>query len=224
MRVVDLMASDVISVLRETSLRDAARLMVEKGISGLPVTDDEGTLVGVVSEGDFLRKEVDRGDLMGRGLLGVLFDNRNSLAEAETVGEVMATTVFTVSPDATLVEAARTMTTHGVKRLPVVTREGKLVGVISRRDVVAAFTRPDELIEDEIREDILRRLLFLDPALLEISVDAGVVTIAGELPTRTDTRLLEAMVQRTDGVIRAEINVTWRVDDTQVGNEPSNLP
>jgi CBS domain-containing protein len=116
------------------------------------------------------------------------------------------------------------MTTHGVKRLPVVTREGKLVGVISRRDVVAAFTRPDELIEDEIREDILRRLLFLDPNLLEIAVDAGVVTIAGELPTRTDTRLLEAMVQRTDGVIRAEINVTWRVDDTQVGNEPSNLP
>jgi CBS domain-containing protein len=224
MRVVDLMASDVISVRRETTLRDAARLMVEKGISGLPVTDEEGTLVGVVSEGDFLRKEVDRGDLMGRGLLGVLFDNRDSLAEAETVGEVMAENVFTVSPDATLVEAARTMTTHAVKRLPVVTREGKLVGVISRRDVVSAFTRPDELIEDEIREDILRRLLFLDPALLDISVDAGVVMIAGELPTRTDTRLLEAMVQRTDGVIRAEIDVTWRIDDTQVGNEPSNLP
>ncbi|MBT8165319.1 MAG: CBS domain-containing protein [Acidimicrobiia bacterium] len=224
MRVVDLMASDVISVRPETTLRDAARLMVEKGISGLPVTNEEGTLVGVVSEGDFLRKEVDRGDLMGRGLLGVLFDNRDSLAEAETVGEVMAENLFTVSPDATLVEAARTMTTHGVKRLPVVTREGKLVGVISRRDVVAAFTRPDELIEDEIREDILRRLLFLDPALLEISVDAGVVSIGGELPTRTDTRLLEAMVQRTDGVIRAEIDVTWKVDDTQAGNEPSNLP
>lgn len=224
MRVVDLMASDVISVRPDTSLRDAARIMVEKGISGLPVTNEEGTLVGVVSEGDFLRKEVDRGDLMGRGLLGVLFDNRDSLAEAETVGEVMAENLFTVSPDATLVEAARTMTTHGVKRLPVVTREGKLVGVISRRDVVAAFTRPDELIEDEIREDILRRLLFLDPALLDISVTAGVVSIAGELPTRTDTRLLEAMVQRTDGVIRAEIDVTWKVDDTQAGIEPSNLP
>jgi len=223
-RVVDLMTSDVISVRGETTLRDAARLMVEKGISGLPVTDEDGTLVGIVTEGDFLRKEVDRGDLMGRGLLGVLFDNRDSLAEAETVGEVMAENLFTVSPDATLVEAARTMTTHGVKRLPVVTREGKLVGVISRRDVVAAFTRPDELIEDEIREDILRRLLFLDPALLDISVESGVVHISGELPTRTDTRLLDAMVQRTDGVIRAEISVTWKVDDTQVGNEPSNLP
>jgi CBS domain-containing protein len=224
MRVVDLMASEVISVHRETSLRDAARLMVEKGISGLPVTDEDGNLVGVISEGDFLRKEVDRGDLMGRGLLGVLFDSRDSLAEAENVGEVMAENLFTVSPDATLVEAARTMTTHGVKRLPVVTREGKLVGVISRRDVVAAFTRPDELIEDEIREDILRRLLFLEPTLLDISVEAGVVELSGELPTKTDARLLEAMVQRTDGVIRAEFNVTWKIDDTRAGTEPSNLP
>ncbi len=224
MRVVDLMASEVISVRRETSLRDAARLMVEKRISGLPVTDDNGQLVGVISEGDFLRKEVDRGDLAGPGLLGVLFDNRESLAEAETVGEVMADNVFTISPDATLVEAARTMTTHAVKRLPVVTREGELVGVLSRRDIVSAFTRPDELIEDEIREDILRRLLFLDPTLLEISVVAGVVTISGELPTRTDTRLLEAMVQRTDGVIRAEIDLAWKLDDTQVGTEPSSLP
>lgn len=223
MRVVDLMASDVISVRPETTLRDAARLMVEKGISGLPVTDDDGQLVGVISEADFLRKEVDRGDMMGRGLLGVLFD-RESLAEAETVGEVMADNVFTISPDASLVEAARTMTTHGVKRLPVVTREGKLVGVVSRRDVVAAFTRPDDLIEDEIREDVVRRLLFLDPALLEVSVNAGVVTVSGELPTRTDVRLLEAMVQRTDGVIRADITLTWKLDDTQVGTEPSSLP
>lgn len=223
MRVVDLMASELISVRRETSLRDAARLMVEKNISGLPVTDDGGQLVGIISEGDFLRKEVDRGDLMGKGLLGALFD-RESLAEAETVGEVMSDNVFTVSPDATLVEAARTMTTHAVKRLPVVTREGKLVGIISRRDIVAAFTRPDELIEDEINEDIMRRLLFLDPTLVDITVESGVVTITGELPTRTDARLLEAMVQRTDGVIRANVNLTWKLDDTQVGTEPSSLP
>lgn len=223
MRVVDLMASELISVRRETSLRDAARLMVEKNISGLPVTDDGGQLVGIISEGDFLRKEVDRGDLMGKGLLGALFD-RESLAEAETVGEVMSDNVFTVSPDATLVEAARTMTTHAVKRLPVVTREGKLVGIISRRDIVAAFTRPDELIEDEINEDIMRRLLFLDPTLVDITVESGVVTITGELPTRTDARLLEAMVQRTDGVIRANVDLTWKLDDTQVGTEPSSLP
>ena len=224
MRVVDLMASEVISVQRTTPLRESARIMVEHGISGLPVTNDEGTLVGIISEGDFLRKEVDRGALTGTGLLGLLFDNRESLAEAEMVGEVMSDNVFTISPDATLVEAARTMTTHGVKRLPVVDRDGKLLGIISRRDIVNSYTRPDELIEDEIQEDILKRLLFLDPDLVNIEVVGGVVKISGELPTRSDARLLEAMVQRTDGVIRAELDLTWKVDDTQVSTEQAPLP
>lgn len=224
MRVVDLMASEVISVQRDTALRQAARIMVEHGISGLPVTDGEDTLVGIISEGDFLRKEVDRGALTSTGLLGLLFDDRESLAEAEMVGEVMSDNVFTISPDATLVEAARTMATHGVKRLPVVDRDGKLVGIISRRDIVNAFTRPDELIEDEIREDILKRLLFLDPDLVDSEVSGGVVKISGELPTRSDVRLLEAMVQRTDGVIRAELDLTWKVDDTQVSTGQAPLP
>ncbi len=223
MRVLDLMSTELIRVRPETTLRDAARLMVEAKISGLPVTDDEGNLVGLVTESDFLRKEVDRGEIMDTGLLGILFNNRDSLAEAETVEEVMATDLFTISPEATLVEAARAMTSHGIKRLPVVDREGKLIGVIARSDIVAAFTRPDELIEDELKEDVMRRLLFLDPGLVNIEVDGGVVRISGELPTRSDARLLEAMVQRTDGVIRAELDVTWKVDDTKIPTKQSPL-
>ncbi len=224
MRVLDLMTTEIVRVRPETTLRDAARIMVEARISGIPVTDDEGNLVGLVTESDFLRKEVDRGEIMDTGLLGILFTSRDSLAEAETVGEVMATELFTISPDATLVEAARAMTSHGVKRLPVVDREGKLIGVIARSDIVAAFTRPDELIEDELKEDVLRRLLFLDPALVQMEVEGGVVRMSGELPTRSDARLLEAMVQRTDGVIRAELDLTWKVDDTTVPTEQSPLP
>ena len=223
MQVLDLMSTELIRVPPETTLRDAARLMVEARISGLPVTDDEGSLVGLVTESDFLRKEVDRGEVMDSGLLGILFTKRDSLADAETVGEVMATELFTISPEATLVEAARSMTTHGIKRLPVVDRDGKLIGVIARSDIVAAFTRPDELIEDELKEDVLRRLLFLDPGLVNIEVSGGVVRISGELPTRSDARLLEAMVQRTDGVIRAELDLTWKVDDTKVPTEQSQL-
>lgn len=224
MRVLDLMTTEIVRVRPETTLRDAARIMVEARISGIPVTDDEGNLVGLVTESDFLRKEVDRGEIMDTGLLGILFTSRDSLAEAETVGEVMATELFTISPDATLVEAARAMTSHAVKRLPVVDRDGKLIGVIARSDIVAAFTRPDELIEDELKEDVLRRLLFLDPALVQMEVEGGVVRMSGELPTRSDARLLEAMVQRTDGVIRAELDLTWKVDDTTVPTEQSPLP
>ena len=223
MRVLDLMTTDLIQVRPETTLRDAARLMVEAKISGLPVTDEAGSLLGLVTEADFLRKEVDRGEIVDAGLLGTLFNNRDSLAEAETVGEVMATDLYTISPDATLVEAARAMTTHAVKRLPVVDREEKLLGVIARSDIVAAFTRPDELIEDELKEDVMRRLLFLDPGLVNMDVKGGVVRIDGELPTRSDVRLLEAMVQRTDGVIRAELDLSWKVDDTKVSTEQSPL-
>ena len=224
MRVLDLMTTDLIQVGPETTLRDAARLMVEARISGLPVTTEDGGLVGLVTEADFLRKEVDRGEIMDTGLLGILFNNRESLADAETVGEVMATELFTISPEATLVEAARTMTSHAVKRLPVVNQEGKLIGLIARSDIVAAFTRPDELIEDELKEDVMRRLLFLDPNVVNMEVKGGVVRIDGELPARSDARLLEAMVQRTDGVIRAELELTWKVDDTKVPTEQSPLP
>lgn len=219
MRVLDLMSTEVISVRRETTLREAARLMISAGVSGLPVTDDRGKLVGIVTEADFLEKELEREHPHRPGLLGALFDASSSLAEAETVGEVMSEDVVTIGHDASLAEAARVMTSHRVKRLPIVDPEGNLRGVISRHDIVEAFTRPDEVIEDEIREDVIRRLLFLDPDSIDVRVEDGVVMMAGELPTRSDVRLLEEMVRRLDGVIRTESSLSYSVDDTAVRSE-----
>lgn len=224
MRVIDLMAVEVVSVRPETSLKEAARIMVDLGISGLPVTDDDGSIRGVVTEGDFLRKELERGQLGGASALGALFRQPGPEADAETVGEIMTTEVHTVGTDASLVEAARMMAEHGVKRLPVVDHDEKVVGVISRHDIVEAFTRPDEVIEDEIREDIIARLLFLDPASVDVAVENGVVRVSGELPAKSDARMLEAMVQRTDGVIRAEFDLSWRVDDTKQSAPEAPLP
>lgn len=224
MRVIDLMAVEVVSVRPDTSLKEAARVMVDLGISGLPVTAEDGSLRGIVTEGDYLRKELERGQLGAAPMLDALFRKPGPEADAETVGEIMTTEVHTVGTDATLVEAARDMAEHGVKRLPVVDGDGKLVGVISRHDIVSAFTRPDEVIEDEIREDLIARLLFLDPASLDVTVNNGVVRVAGELPAKSDARMLEAMVQRTDGVIRAEFDLTWRVDDTTQSAPEAPLP
>lgn len=221
MRVLDLMSTEVISVSCETTLREAARLMISAGVSGLPVTDDRGKLVGIVTEADFLEKELEREHPHRPGLLGALFDASSSLAEAETVGEVMSEDVVTIGHDASLAEAARVMTSHRVKRLPIVDAEGNLRGVISRHDIVEAFTRPDEVIEDEIREDVIRRLLFLDPDSIDVRLEDGVVIMAGELPTRSDVRLLEEMVRRLDGVIRTESSLSYSVDDTAVKSERS---
>jgi osmotically-inducible protein OsmY len=134
--------------------------------------------------------------------------------EAETVGEVMSTHPVVIYPEASVTEAARVMSHHHVKRLPVVNDEGVLQGIISRGDVVTVFTRPDDVIEDEIREDIIDRVLLLDGESIDVEVADGIVRLAGRLPTRTDRRLLEEMVRRIDGVVKVESDLSFDVEDT----------
>ena len=76
------------------------------------------------------------------------------------------------------------------------------------------FTRPDDVIEDEVREDIIDRVLLLDGDSIDVTVDEGIVKLSGRLPTRTDKRLLEEMVRRVDGVVSMESDVTFEIDDT----------
>ncbi len=224
MRVIDLMTAEVVTVRPDTPLKEAARRMVRSRVSGLPVTDDDGTLVGIISEGDFLHREVARERPRRHGLLDALLGGQHSLAEAELVGEAMTEMVITIAPDASLAEAARIMAHHDVKRLPVIDSDGQVLGVLSRADIVAAFTRPDEIIEDEIREDVIRRVLFVDPDQLGVKVDDGVVTLDGELSTRTESRLLEELVRRLDGVVNVLNRVRWQHDDTKLQQRPGPFP
>jgi predicted transcriptional regulator len=105
------------------------------------------------------------------------------------------------------------MVINDVNRLPVVDQRSHILGIISRLDVVAVFTRPDDVIEDEIREDVIRRVLFVDPDTLGVSVANGVVKFEGVIGTRTEARLLEEVVRRLDGVMRVENGLSWRIDD-----------
>lgn len=216
MKVRDLMTTDPVTTTPDAPLKEAARLMVRHKVSGLPVVDD-GKVVGIVTEGDFLRQEASRDQPYRFSLLDALFgDEPAGPPAAETVGEVMTVQVLTVAPEASLSEAARIMTSRRVKRLPVVGADGALLGVISRADVVNAFTKPDEVIEDEIREDIIRRLLFLDPAVVQVSVTDGVVSLTGVLENRTEAHLLEELTRRIDGVIRVDSHLTFEVDDQRI--------
>ncbi len=200
MRVVDLMTSDVITASPETPIKAAARLMVRNKVSGLPVCDEQSCVVGIITEADFLRLEVAR-------------EEAENPQPVERVEQVMHRSVLTIGPDATVAEAARIMVVNDVNRLPVTDSEGKSLGIISRLDVVAAFTRPDEIIEDEIREDLLRRVLFVDPDDISVTVTNGVVSFSGEIGTRNEARLLEELARRLDGVIKVESDLTWRLDD-----------
>jgi CBS domain-containing protein len=198
-QVVDLMTTDVITVSRETGIRDAARLMFRNRVSGLPVTSPEGSLIGIITEADFLRLEVERQE--GATDLG------------ETVGDVMSGGVVTTGPDTEVYDAAKMMTFQDIKRLPVVDDDARLLGIISRADIVSVFTRPDDVIEDEIREDLIRRVLFIDPDELDVTVTNGVVTFVGEIGTRNEARLLAELATRLDGVLHVESQLVWRLDD-----------
>jgi CBS domain-containing protein len=200
MQVVDLMTTDVITVSPDTGIRDAARLMFRNRVSGLPVVDEANRLAGIITEADFLRLEVAR--------------EEDSPDAVESVGEAMTSGVVTVDPALSIYEAAKIMSVQDIKRLPVVDQEGRLLGIISRADVVSLFTRPDDVIEDEIREDLIRRVLFVDPDQLDVEVQNGVVVFVGQIGTRTEARLLTELASRLDGVIRVDSRLTWRIDDT----------
>jgi CBS domain-containing protein len=217
MKVRDIMTTDPVKVTADTRLREAARLMVRHRVSGLPVVDEGGKLIGILSEGDFIRREAGRDRPHGVSLLDAVFgEGELQPVGAETVAEIMTRSVVTITPEATVGEAARVMGRRSVKRLPVVDLEGELIGIVSRADVVGAFTKPDDVIQDEVREDLIRRLLFLDPELVEVSVSDGVVTLEGELENRTEAHLLEELSRRIAGVVRVESRLRYKVDDRKL--------
>ncbi|MGC2241839.1 MAG: CBS domain-containing protein [Acidimicrobiia bacterium] len=205
MDIVDVMTRDVVSVAPETKVRRAARLMIEGGFSGLPVVD-EGRLVGVVSEADLLKREGSR-TWMSRVLFG---DEATAISEMETVSDVMSCPAETIVELATVQEAARVMTHKGYKRLPVIDKAGKMVGILTRRDVVKAYARPDEDVEGEV----VTLLAVLPEPLSHIkaTVTDGVVNLTGEVDTSAEARAVCRLVKGIEGVARVENAMIWEVD------------
>ena len=172
MRVQDLMTTDVLTVRTAASLKDAAALLAEHRISGLPVVDGDRHVLGVLSEGDILFKESgppDRPSLLER-LLVVPSTGFDPRLAARTVGEAMSAPALTIGPRRPVTEAATRMIDDGVNRLPVVDDEQRLIGIITRADLVRAFVRSDAEVEQEIREDVLRRAMWIEPGDVGVEV------------------------------------------------------
>lgn len=211
MKVSDLMTKDVISVTPETSLRDAASVLVEKRISGVPVVNDGSEVVGVLSEADILVKA--GGSPARHRLLGWLLEPDLGIEDkirAETVAEAMSAPAVTIAPYRPVYEAAKLMVSENVNRLPVVD-DGKLAGILTRADVVRAFTRSDAEIEEEINGEILRRTFWLEPGRVAVSVVDGHVRITGEVETEADAEVLPTLVSRVPGVLSVEAELQSRV-------------
>jgi len=221
-KVLDVMTNEVVTVTPETGLKEAARAMIGAGVSGLPVVDDGGRVVGIITEADFLEAEAERSwGRERRRLLDVLFGDRRP-RNATVVGEAMSREPICIDPDSRVAEAARLMAERRVKRLPVVGPDGRLRGIISRADIVAAFARSDEVIADEIVFDVIRRILMLEPDALEVTVDDGTVVLRGEVPKRSDARMLVELVGRLEGVTTVDDSgLSWTYDDSKNPEDPA---
>ena len=212
--VSDVMTSPVMAAREATPFKELARVMTERKVSALPVLNTDDHLVGIVSEADLLPKEEHRDDQPGRRVLRFSRENASlTKAAGDTAGQVMTTSVATIYPEATVVEAAREMARRHVKRLPVVNGEGRLVGIVARADLLKTFLREDAEIRQEVISEVLVRMLWADPERFDVRVQDGIVTLSGELEQRSHLPIAVQLAQRVDGVIDVVSHLTYKIDD-----------
>ena len=220
MKVREVMTRTVVSVRPETPLKDVAARMVEHGISGVPVVDEQGVVLGVVSEADFIVKERGLEGVRHRPLARLLGESDDVRAEiakvvAETAGSAMSSPAITIEADRPVREAAAVMIERAINRLPVV-EGGRLVGIVTRADLVRAYLRSDEELERVIRDEVLIKELWVDPADIQVSVERGVVRLRGTVDRRSTAELVARHVARVEGVVAVESELGWRLDDREI--------
>jgi CBS domain-containing protein len=219
MTVGDVMTRSVITVRSWTPLKEVAQLLIDRRISGVPVVDDDGKLLGVVSEGDFLLKEQGVQAVHHRPLARIFGESRGARSRlakigALTAGEAMTAPALTIAPGRHISEAAALMTGRGVNRLPVVD-DGHLVGIVTRADLVRAYVRSDDELAATIRDDVLLRILWLDPAQFTVSVSDGVASIGGRVERRSTAEMVERAVGMVPGIVDVDSALSWALDDSR---------
>lgn len=201
-RVQDVMTTQVVTVSPDATYHEAVRLMTGNKVNALPVVNRHGQVAGMVSEADLLRKQERNFGRFGTGLPRRTRRER-AQAEGSTAGELMTSPVITIHPTAPLGAAARLMNGHNIRRLPVVDHSGKLIGIVSRRDLLSVFLRPDEEITAEVRH-VLSTILLDDGDAVSVATRHGVVTLSGTLASKDLIPLAVRLASDVDGVVSVE--------------------
>jgi CBS domain-containing protein len=227
MKAKDVMTPHVLSVAPDASISAAARLMLQNRISGLPVVDGSGKLVGMVTEGDFLRRtEIGTQRQRARWIEFLIGPGRladeYSRSSGRSVSDVMTRDVHTASIDASLDDIVRVMERHRVKRVPVV-EEGKVVGIVTRANLLHALAgiadeiAPSSAGDTAIREQIfaeLKRQTWAPIALIDVTVRKGVVALTGTLTDERQRQALRILAKNVPGVKEVQDELVWFEPET----------
>jgi CBS domain-containing protein len=200
--VKDVMTTGVAAVRSDASYREMTALLRSRRVSGLPVVDAEGIVVGVVSETDLLIRALERRP--GR------WPHHKHVTTAElTACDLMTRPAVTTSPDEPVASVARLMSARKLRRLPVVDGQGHLAGIACRSDVLSVFSRPDEDIYREITQDVILDGFFTDPARFTVTVKDGIVTMEGEPGSIVLGRNIVDQARHAEGVVAVRDRFTY---------------
>jgi len=219
--VADVMTRRVATVTEETTYKQIVETLTKNGVSAVPVVDLDQHVIGVVSEADLLHK-VDTAGLEPRGW--PLERKRTRIARekanADFAGDLMTVPPITVTESDSVAVAARLMDTEQVKRLPVVDSKGRLVGIVSRSDLLRPYLRTDEDLREEISQGVLLRTMWMDPREFTVAVDQGIVTIRGEVERSSSIPILIGIIRSVPGVVDVIERVSSRLDDDRQPTPP----
>jgi len=201
------MTTRVVAVRKNVPFKAIAALLTEFRVSAFPVIDDDGKVAGVVSEADLLSKEALVATLgtLPSGEEGGEF----AKAAAATAADLMSQPAITITPGEPVTSAARLMYQSKVKRLPVVTETGQLVGIISRADVLSVYRRRDEEIGQEITQNVIGREFGADPARFTVIVRDGIVTLEGHPENAHQGRDIVDATWHVEGVVSVRDRLTY---------------
>lgn len=217
--VGDVMTRDVASVTTGATYREVVNLLADKGISAAPVVDDQGRVLGVVSEADLLHKV----EFTGSSEPPKTFEGRKTRrarvkSAADRAGDLMSSPAVTTGADTSLAEAAKVLDANDIKRLPVVDQAGKLIGIVSRADLLRFYVRSDDQILQDIQRGVLAQTLWIGPNEIETVVTSGVVRLRGKVDRRSTAALITQLTAGVAGVNDVRDELTWEFDDSQMSD------
>ncbi|MFI7542531.1 CBS domain-containing protein [Actinoplanes sp. NPDC049599] len=214
--VNDVMTTAVVTVSQDTPYRGVVDLLVSNRFSAVPVVDEFQRVIGVVSEADLLRKIEYAGAAAPR-----LFDGRRRRGErvkatARTAADLMSTPPVTVLTNTSIPAAARLLDGEGVKRLPVVDDLGRLVGIVSRGDLLKVHLRPDDQIQADIETGVLRPFLADEIETVQLTVADGIVTYTGRVDRWSTTDIVDRLTRQVAGVVEVVDKLEYDYDDRTI--------